>query len=173
MRQHSIGFLLLAMALTFPVHADIVPVTFTSAYLYGSPGDTLTFGGTLLDNGSVSSPLYINEASLSLAVFDPSDTDLTDFILNAPLTPLNPGDSAGPFDFFTVAIPAGFADGDYDGTLVVQGGATTNDDATLGSADFTVGVGPATATPEPSYCLLLVTAMAGMGWAHRRRRHGA
>ena len=99
-------------------------VNFTSATLTGSPGNTLTFGGTL-DN-ETGSPVYINDASLDLVGFsDPSTYDVADYLLvNAPLTAVPNGQSLGPFSFFTVTIPLGFSNGSYAGTLFVQGGAT-------------------------------------------------
>jgi hypothetical protein len=75
------------------------------------------------------------------------------------------GDSVGPFDSFTVTIPPGFADGAYDGKLVVQGGAALDDSAVLGSGSFTVGVavegGPA--SRNPAHCSWWVGS--SLGWA--------
>jgi len=164
MRPQFISFLLFAILVTFPVHAGTIAVNFDSPELYGSPADTLTFSGTLINSGST---VYINGADFNIEAFGLADYSLDDFMSYALLLPpLNDGDSSGPFSFFTVTIPAGFADGAYAGTLTVKGGATVDDDAVLGSGSFTVRVGQeVTAVPEPGYLLLLV----GLSAAHRSR----
>ena|ERR1039457_3048397 len=82
------------------------------------------------------------------------------------------GDSVGPFDFFTVTIPPGFADGAYDGTLVVQGGAALDDSAVLGSGSFNVGVGAGggAGVPEPGTLFPVGGLLVGLGTIHRLRR---
>jgi len=162
-----IGYFLVAILIAIPACADVITMSFTSSELYGSPNDMLTFGGTLENSGS---PVYINAATVNLEGFDPSALDLSDFLLNVPWTPLADGDSVGPFDFFTVTIPAGFADGEYNGSLIVQGGATMDDDAVLGSATFKVDVGPETSgVPEPAATLLWGAVLAWVAIVHRQR----
>ena len=152
-------FVVGSLLLVLPGWADIISVDLMSP-LSGSPGDTLTFQGTL--NNDSGGDLWINEVGINLAGFDPSALDPTDFILNA--TGLLPaGTSLGPADFFAVIIPDPFLGGPYVGVITVQGGATADDDAVLGTANFEVDVSSAAATvPEPNALPLILTLTLGM-----------
>jgi hypothetical protein len=167
MRFRLFGFLLLAILLTIPLHAGTIAVNFIAPELYGMQGDTLTFGGTLVNSGT---PDWINGADFNIDTFGPLDYSLDDFFNNTlPLPALNDGATAGPFAFFTVTIPLGFADGEYGGTLTVKGGSDMSADDTLGVGSFTVGVG-VQAIPEPGSFLLLGILLVGLGITHSHRR---
>jgi hypothetical protein len=170
MRLSFIGSLLLAILLTIPVHADVITVTFTSVSQYGSAGDTLTFAGTLHNTVPA---VYINGAGINIdePPFTPATYDLEHyFLVYAPFTAMANGETTSPFQFFTLGIPLGTPDGIYHGTFVVQGGAQFDSDDPLGSATFTVQVGPEVAgVPEPGTCLLLGTMLAGLGMVCRLR----
>jgi hypothetical protein len=159
----SLGSVLLAL----PACADIIDVGLTSP-LSGSPADTLTFEGTLANDSG--GDLWINEVGLNLAGFDPSDLDPTDFILNATGLLAN-GTSLGPVDFFAVTIPDPFVAGPYEGVITVQGGATADDDAVLGTANFEVDVNSAAATvPEPNAVPIILIVALGAALKFRLRR---
>lgn len=141
-------------------HASIIGVSLVPSPLTGSPGDTLTFQGTLFNSSGAA--IWINEVSINLAGFDPSNVDPTDFILSATGL-LLAGSSVGPVDFFAVTIPEPFGAGHYLGSVTVQGGATASDDAVLGTANFQVNVSTSGATvPEPSSLILTVVVIMGI-----------
>ena len=150
---------LLALAATG--RADTITAVFLSPVQTGAPGDPLTFGGTITNNAGTD--LYINGAGITVAGFGEDDTDLSPFILNVTGL-LADGASIGPFDFFTLAIPGSFAPGLYGGTMVVQGGATGDDDAVLGVAQFEVDVqdGGGSQIPEPASLALSSSALGGL-----------
>lgn len=124
------------------IRAGIIDVTFVSNALAAAPGDILPFQGSLVNNSG--SDVFINGAGITLTGFGPTDTDITDFILNATGL-LGNGVSIGPVDLFTVTVPSQFATGQYLGILSIQGGPTLNDDSLLGTASFEVNVN---AVPE-------------------------
>jgi hypothetical protein len=151
--------LALLLFLALSARADVINLSLVSSTVTGAPGTTVTFTGTLANTSGAD--ININGASLTLATFDPSASDLTDFILNATGLLAN-GTSLGPVDFFTVTIPNAFATGLYGGTLTVQGGTTENDDANLATTNFQVNVQPAGSSPvpEPSTWGLVTIALA-------------
>jgi hypothetical protein len=170
MKKHRIptsAIFAIALFLSVPSWGGTLSIDFQEALLSGSPGATLTFQGTLGNN--TGSDLFINGAGINLSGFDPSATDLTDFILNAT-GPLPNGTSVGPVDFFTVAVPQPFTPGLYLGELTVQGGATADDDAVLGTTDFQVKVNGPAAAPEPG-SLPLAAAVFLLVVVFRRRTY--
>ena len=157
-----------AILLAAPAQAGVLTVTFTNAALSGSPGDTLTYGGSIAN--TTDSTLFINAADISLISFGPGDYDYTPFLLNAPFW-LDPYAGSDPFDFFTVTIPSGFAGGSYFGSFLVQGGGSDSDDTLIGTGDFEVDVtGSEAATPEPTTLMATGLALAAIGVTRRRRR---
>lgn len=146
--------LTMAVFLAVPAHADLIITILSPSTLAGLPGATLTFQGTLSNDAGMD--LHINGAGLNLAGLGPNDSDLTDFLFNAPVVLAN-GASTMPFAFFTVTIPKPFAAGDYLGSFVVQGGPGASDDNVLGTVTLDVRVNAAAGTPEPgSLCLTVV-----------------
>ncbi|MBS1830801.1 MAG: hypothetical protein JST93_36230 [Acidobacteria bacterium] len=156
--------ILLVVLMASPLFAGL---TFQSAMLSGSPGSLLSFEGTVTNTWGVET--YLNGVSLTVDAFAAEDVDLMPFLVNAPLS-LVDGDSAGPFVWFTVAIPAAFAAGSYNGEFVLQGGPDAGAELILGVAPFQVQVDepPATGVPEVSTgwvvgCLLLFRLIRS-GW---------
>jgi hypothetical protein len=71
-------------------------------------------------------------------------------------------------ELFDVTVPLGTPDGLYAGSFAFLGGSDNEASDLLGSAEFNVNV-TGNATPEPSSFVLLVTGLAGLGGALRRR----
>jgi hypothetical protein len=121
----------------------------TTPSLAGVPTDLLTFQGYL--ENTWGQDVYLTGATVSLAGFDPADIDASWFLVGAPLQ-LTDGDSTATFDWFTVAIPAGFATGVYAGEFAVLGGASEGDDGVIETVPFEVTVRDDTGgseVPEP------------------------
>jgi hypothetical protein len=130
-----------------PAFADTLFVTFDLPTQTGSPGDILTFSGTIANHSGAD--IFVNGAQINLVGFGPGDSELTDFIIN--FTGLLPDTgSIGPADFFTLTIPDLINAGLYAGTLVIQGGADDAADSTLATVDFSVNVTAASGVPEPA-----------------------
>lgn len=162
---------LIAAIAGFPASGDTVSIDFISATLAGSPGQMLTFQGSL---GTTTSNLgydaYLNSVSISLAGPLDWSLDATPFLLNAPLWLAN-GASTGVFDFFSLTIPAGLAYGYYDGGFSLLGGRASDSEVVLGSSSFQVDVGGSPSdVPESSSLLLTAAAIGGvLLFRHRRR----
>lgn len=164
----GIGFVLL-LSLIVPVaaHADVISITFTATPLLGSPGDTLTFNGTIAN--STDSDLWLNRVGVTLAGGFP-DPDYDSFFENFSASALTSGASFGPADLFTITIPDGFTSGSYSGTLVVEGGASGDSEDNLGSASFHVDVQDAgSSVPEPGTLGLTALSIGALALRFRRR----
>jgi hypothetical protein len=152
MKQLYLAFLC-GMALTSgTARAGLLDIAFQDSTLAGGPGAVLQFFGTL-DN-TTGSDLFLNADDFSLSGFDASTIDDSPWFANTPASGfLDPNASTGVIGLFNVPIPESLAEGNYAGTFELLGGATSDDQTIIGSADFTVQV-----TPEPSPGILLFTA---------------
>jgi hypothetical protein len=156
-----------------PACADTVLINFDSTTITASPGQLITFSGTIDNN--VSSIVDLNNISVTLnGMFN---VDISPFFaLSSPATVA--GDSTTvDFDFFNVTVDDPYTDplGAIQGTLTMLGGIegldgydpNVQDD--LGSATFSVDV--ESAAPEPSAFVLLLTAAALVLLCKVWRRH--
>ena len=142
--------------------ADSLAINFTPSILSASPGQTVTFSGTItnLENAIVD----LNSCDVNLA--GPFTTDsCVAFLLSAPLF-LDPLETSAPFDMFTVTVDQPFT-GPFGlqppGIFTVLGGPDGDAQNILGQATFAVVV-----TPEPGTFVLLGLALI-MTLALRRR----
>jgi hypothetical protein len=121
-----------------------------------SPGDTITFTGTVSNLDT--SLLYLNSCSVNLTGLSVSG-DCSLFLTSPPapisLDPLQTGIPS--FQMFTVTADLSYLDslGVQSGSFDVLGGADPSDQNLLGSAAFSVDV----ETPEPSSALLLLSGV--------------
>jgi hypothetical protein len=155
--------LLLALTLACaPACADALQINFDSTTITASPGQLITFSGTIGNNAS--SIVDLNNISVTLnGMFT---VDISPFFaISNPATVSGSSDTVD-FDFFNVTVDAPYTDplGAIQGTLTILGGVeglngydpSVQDD--LGSATFSVDV--ESSAPEPSAFVLLLTAAA-------------
>jgi hypothetical protein len=143
-----------------PAWADILTVNLDSTQLNASPGDSITFSGTITNNDSATVDLNSISVSLDGALFS---VDITPFFNTAPLTVAG-NSQTSDIDLFTVTVDIPYTNpsGVENGTLTILGGvegpngydSSVQDD--LGSASFSVDVNSFASTPEPSAFSLLV-----------------
>lgn len=142
-------------------------IAFQNATLSGTPGALLSFQGSITNTWGVET--WLNSVSQTLDGFAPEDVDLMPFLINAPLS-LPPGDTAGPFEWFTVLIPAALTPGLYHGEFVLLGGLTPDDQNILDTAPFEIQIDASqNGIPEPGTLLLLGPALLCLLGASRRR----
>jgi hypothetical protein len=151
------GFLLVGAV----AKADILTITLDAPYQIG-PGPVFTFYGTITNTST--STVYLNGDSFPVLDFllTPDDSGF----YNNTSSPLTAGQSTVDVELFTITAP-GYALGAsnlYSGTYEIQGGADSNANDALGSANFNVQV-----SPEPSSLLLLASGLAGLAGTLKRR----
>jgi hypothetical protein len=148
---------LVVLLLPSAAHADSVEITLTQTSQTATAGSTITFDATIASLSSTD-PVFLNgdssaTSSLLLTVDD------TPFLANFPLS-LNPGVVSGPFALFEVIIDPSAPAGAYNlNSFTILGGLDGNASDTIGTADFSVTVTNAIATPEPKTLVLLLSGL--------------
>lgn len=144
--------------------ADDVVVVLDSVAITAAPGNQITFGGIIFNNGL--STVDLNGISISLNGMFTVDT--TPFF-SGPLTVSAPGPfsfpQTGDFSMFNVTVNSPYTDPDglNMGTLTIlgnvegSGGYDPTIENSLGSTQFFVAV---VTTPEPSAFLLILLGTA-------------
>jgi MYXO-CTERM domain-containing protein len=156
----------LTLTLTPAGQAGPVPNTFYFIGTLSNPtanevflnGDSPTFNGPTGSPGLDDNPFF-NNAPLSLMAAGSTDSNG------------NPTDSFTG-EFFDVTVDSSAAQGTYEGTFAILGGADANAQDTVATEDFSVTVTPSSA-PEPSQWAAFgvgVLGLAGLALRARRRR---
>jgi hypothetical protein len=147
---------LIILALAFAAgtgEASQIDIALTQAYVYTYPGETVSFDAIVSAPSSQPySAIYLNGDSYNIDNALSLDDSLffTNFLVNFPMY-IYPGDSMTG-TLVTVSVPLGTASGIYGGSFGIVGGSDSNAGDLLGSATFSVEVGPAEAqseVPEP------------------------
>jgi hypothetical protein len=143
---------LLAMPLS--LRAGLL-VTLDVSSMTASPGDTVTFSGSLVNEENTE--LNLNSCAINLTGISITG-DCTLFLTNAPFT-ISALDTISSFQMFTITANLPYLDlpGIQNGSFDVLGGLTGSDLNVLGTANFTVDV----QTPEPAtFWLFAIPALA-------------
>jgi hypothetical protein len=156
--------LLLICCLTVASLQATVILQFTTPTEIANPGQTITFGGTIVNNFAQTVDLNgINVSIPGMFSFDGSPF----FDLSAPLS-VGPNSSTAVYDWFTITIDDPYTDpfGMMDGTLTLLGGIQGPNGYdpsvfdVIATATFSINVQPApvgSPVPEPSSLLPLAT----------------
>ena len=164
MKKSRLILILLVAVGCMTARADALLISLDSPILSGPPGSVVQFFGTLTN--TTGADLYLNADNFDLAGFDPSAIDDSPFFTNAPFF-LGSGGTSGDIGLFNVTIPNGFGGGNYAGSFEILGGATSDDQSTIGTVDFVVQV-PSSAVPEPS-SLSMFALVLGLFFVYRGR----
>jgi len=159
---------LISVLLSSAAKADTIDITLTASSLSGQAGDAITFYATLT-NTSATDTIFLNgDSSGTSSTF--LTVDDTPFLTNAPFF-LDPGDVSGPYALFNVLIDPTTPDGTYDlNSFSILGGLDGSSFDVVGTAEFSVTVGPAVAAPEPDMLPMLLVGLLSIGLLMRFRR---
>lgn len=157
------------MLLPVAVKADPFTFTLSNPTQTASPGQTVTFSGTLGNGGQPR--IYLNGTSFSVPP-GVSGVDDSPFFSNAPAF-LDPGQSTGVIALFQVTISPSFTGNSIIGSFSILGGPNPNSQNTLGTQDYRIIVQQQAPIPEPATMLLLGTGLAGIAAVRRQRRKSA
>ena len=148
-----------ALLMLAPVmRADGVDISV--APISGVAGSSVEVVGTVINN--TSGTVFLNGDTFSVTGPD-LNLDDTDFFLNAPFT-LDPSQSSGPFDIFTIDIGASATPGVISPNFFsILGGSDAGAGDVIGTVTFDVTVQGSSPVPEPSELLLLIFGIAQVG----------
>jgi hypothetical protein len=137
--------------------ADPLSIDLLVSYQYGVAGGVVAFDATVTNNSART--VYLNGDSFY--VDSPLSVDDSPYD-SYPLT-LGPGDSYTSV-LFNVDIPDATLPGLYTGDFDITGGHfNSNEEFTVGAADFNVDVTASSVVPEPSSILLLGAGLLVFG----------
>ncbi len=141
------------LSAALPGRADIA-FTLDNSTLFGGPGDTITFTGSMFNNGAQT--VFLN--GLNLSPGDPGLTGDSTPFFSGPAS-LDPGMGSGSIPLFTISIANPFlaGNGSYPGSYTLVGGQDGNAMDSLATGTFTVMV-----APEPSADCLMLLGAAGL-----------
>src|SRR3984957_20533235 len=157
-RWTAVGALAALLMIAPALRADGVDISVTS--ISGAAGSSVEVVGTVTNN--TSNTVFLNGDTFSVTGPDLSLDD-TDFFVNAPLS-LDPSQSSGPFDIFTIDIGSLAAPGVispifYSILAVCDGGASD----VIRAIMLDVRVQDTVPVPGPSELLLLLIGIAQIG----------
>jgi len=160
-----------ALAAAPAAHAQQLDFNFAPKAQAGTPGSVLQFTAAL-SNPSTTDTVFLNGDTPTLNAPGLNVNDI--FFSNGPtsLGPVGSGTDTYSGDFLDVTITSAAQPGTYQGTYTIVGGADSNAQDTVATADFSVTVLPA-AVPEASSVvslgLLLALGLGGVTVAARRK----
>jgi hypothetical protein len=170
MRKYYLALLFATGLAASQARASSLFISLDSPVQSGSPGDVLSFTGTITNTTGSSVDLVSD--NFDLTDFPPSSLDDSPFFNNTPPT-LAGGASTGDVELFDITIPNPFTlppgDNPYGGTFQVL----DDNGAVVGTAFFTVSVQlPPPSVPEPSTAAMLTGSIAVLSLLGAVRRRG-
>jgi|GEM_PF-3403977 hypothetical protein len=165
-RAAAAALLLLSAAVAAPAaHAQLL-FSLTPNVRGGTPGGSVSYTGTLTNQGS--STIFLN--SLVANISDPTfSVDPFSFFSYVPATLAGGATYSGAI--FDLQIETGAVPGQSgSGVVSLMGGTSGSANQTLANADFFIVVTPA--PPAAAVFAVCGAAIAGAGWLRRRRQGG-